>query len=332
MSVDIPNYRIIEKLGVGAQTRVYRARYMPTGKDYTVKIVKLVNPEDAGFIELLKAEHAIGSSIDHPVIRKVFEIRMLRQRFRVRGAILFMEYVNGHTLAEKETQRPLDDMFRVFGEVAHGLQAMHIAGWVHADLKPSNIMVTHDGAVKLIDLGQSSRIHEPKSKIQGTVDYMAPEQVQRSKLDHRTDVFGLGATLYKVLTGSVISTEMNRTVNLQSLNPVVRRAEEAKASVLNGLPTCVTRLIDDCCRIDPADRIADMATLIERISLARAIIAKKSADDGHQAAELPEHDEMEALGDERGEDLAAIVEGLGLADDQDEPFDFGDPEGDRPNG
>ena len=78
MAVDIPNYRVVEKLGVGAQARVFRARCMRTGKDYAVKYVKLVNPEDASFIELLKAEYAIGSVIDHPVIRKVFELRMLR--------------------------------------------------------------------------------------------------------------------------------------------------------------------------------------------------------------------------------------------------------------
>jgi serine/threonine-protein kinase len=329
MSVDIPNYRVIEKLGVGAQTRVYRARYMPTAKDYTVKVVKIVNPEDAGFIELLKAEYAIGSSIDHPVIRKVFELRMLRQRFRVRGAILFMEYVNGITLGEKELNRPMDEILRIFSESAHGLYAMHLAGWVHADLKPTNIMVATDGAVKLIDLGQSARIHEPKAKIQGTVDYMAPEQVQRGKLDQRTDVFGLGASLHKVLTGKPIPTQMNQTVNLQSLNPTVKRAEETRASSTNDLPICVSRLIDDCCRYDPSERIPDMPTLIERIALARTIIAKKSADEGAPATIVDDHADAE---DDWGEDgnLAAIVEGLGLSDDDDEPIDIGDPETDVP--
>jgi len=331
MSVDIPNYRIIEKLGVGAQTRVYRARYMPTGKDYTVKIVKIVNPEDAGFIELLKAEHAVGSSIDHPVIRKVFELRMLRQRFRVRGAILFMEYVNGITLGQKEFNLPHDEILRIFSESAHGLYAMHIAGWVHADLKPNNIMLAVDGAVKLIDLGQSARIHEPKTKIQGTVDYMAPEQVQRGKLDQRTDVFGLGATLHKVLTGRAIATEMNQTVNLQSLNPIVKRVEDVRASVANGLPTCVARLIDDCCRSDPGNRIPDMPSLIERIALARTILAKRNADDAAPALPHEDHTkEKDEWDDGESEDLAAIVDGLGLSEDDDQPIDIGDPETDVP--
>lgn len=277
MSIEIPNYRIIEKLGIGAQTRVYRARCMPTGKDYTLKIVKIVNPEDASFIDLLKAEHAIGSVIDHPAIRKVYELRLLRQRFRVRGAVVFMEYINGITLADKEFRRSLDETLAIFEEVAAGLHAMHLAGYVHADLKPTNIMVTTDGAVKLIDLGQSAKIFEPKAKIQGTVDYMAPEQVQRGKLDQRTDVFGLGATLHKVLTGRAIPTDMNQTVNLQSNTPLVRRQDESK-SIANEFPACITRMISDCCQYDPAARISDMVAVRERIGLARAIIAKKSED------------------------------------------------------
>lgn len=277
MSIEIPNYRIVEKLGIGAQTRVYRARNMPTGKDYTLKIVKIVNPEDAGFIELLKAEHAIGSVIDHPTIRKVYELRLLRHRFRVRGAVLFMEYINGITLADKEFRYSLDETLGVFEEVAAGLHAMHQAGYVHADLKPTNIMITSEGAVKLIDLGQSAKIFEPKAKIQGTGDYMAPEQVSRGKLDQRTDVFGLGATLHKVLTGRAIVTEMNQTVNLQSNTPLVRRQDESK-SIADEYPACITRMINDCCQADPAARMPDMIAVRERISLARAILAKKMED------------------------------------------------------
>ena len=277
MSVEIPNYRVIEKLGTGAQTRVYRARCMPTGKDYTLKIVKIVNPEDASFIDLLKTEHTIGSVIDHPVIRKVYELRFLRQRLRVRGAVVFMEYVNGITLADKEFRRSLDETLAIFDQAAAGLHAMHLAGYVHADLKPNNIMISIEGAVKLIDLGQSAKIFEPKTKIQGTVDYMAPEQVQRGKLDQRTDVFGLGATLHKVLTGRPIATDMNQTVNLQSNTPLVRRMDDGKSGAVE-YPLCITRMISDCCQYEASARIPDMSALRERISLARAIVARKSED------------------------------------------------------
>jgi serine/threonine-protein kinase len=274
MAVDIPNYRVIEKLGTGAQSRIFRARCMRTGKDYTVKIVKVIKPEDASFIDLLKTEHAIGSTIDHPVIRKVYELRMMRHRLRVRGAILFMEYVAGVSLLDKEFQASLGEVLRIFADVARGLDALHRAGFVHADLKPSNILVTPDGDVKLIDLGQSSRIHEAKVRIQGTIDYMAPEQVNRGVLDQRTDVFALGAALHRILTGKPIKTNMNQTISMHSQSLVGRRVSEINESGIHRLPACVARLIEDCCEPDPDDRIQDLLTVIERIELARTIVTK----------------------------------------------------------
>ena len=275
MAIDIPNYRVVEKLGVGAQTRVFRARCMRTGKDYAVKYVKIVNPEDVGFIELLKAEYAIGSVIDHPVIRKVFELRMLRRRLRVYGAILFMEYVEGMSLADKEFKRPVDEVLRIFTETAMGLKAMHQAGFVHADLKPNNILVTPGQEVKLIDLGQSAKINRAKPRVQGTIDYMAPEQVHREKLDQRTDVFGVGACLHKMLTGTAIKTKMNQNLSVNSQGLVGKRIQGSGGAALEELPNSVVRLIEDCCQPDPANRIIDMPTLAERLTLARMTLKKR---------------------------------------------------------
>lgn len=248
---------------------------MRTGKDYAVKIVKVRKPEDTSFVDLLKAEHAIGTSMQHPVIREVYELRLMRQRLRLRGAILFMEYVEGISMSDKEFARPIVEVHSLMRSVAQGLHAMHLAGFVHADLKPNNILVRPDGTVKLIDLGQSSAIYQAKAKIQGTIDYMAPEQAQRGVLDPRTDVFGLGAALHRVLTGKPVATEMNQTVNLHSQSMIGKRVSELRDRQNVELPTCVARLIDECCQVEPADRIADMPAVIERINLAIAILQKQ---------------------------------------------------------
>jgi len=286
MSVDIPNYRLVEKLGEGANSAIYRARNMRNGQDYAVKVVKIVKPEDAGFVDLLKAEHAIANGIDHDVVRKVFELRLLRQRLRVRGAILFMEYINGISMAAREFRRPLDEILSLFMRAAEGLHAMHQAGYVHADLKPNNIMVTPEEKVKLIDLGQSARMNEAKPRIQGTLNYIAPEQVNREPLDARTDVFGLGATLQMVLTGKAVKTELNSTVSIHSQSLVGRRmSTHVDENAAGELPACVVRLIEDSCRALPDDRINDMPALIQRFELARTIVEKhghtrgKSVDD-----------------------------------------------------
>lgn len=296
MPFEIPNYRIVENLGEGAGTTIYRARCMSSGRDYAVKIVKVTKPEDINFVELLRAEHAIATSIDHPVIRKVFELRILRRRLRLRGAILFMEYVEGVTMSAKTFDRPLADLLGLFGKVAEGLHAMHMGGFVHADLKPSNMLVAADESVKLIDFGQSSKIHDAKPRVQGTIDYMAPEQVQRGILDARTDVFGLGAALHRVVTGEPVATEMNQNVTVYSQNLVGKRVSKDRPPPTHGLPPTVARLINDCCQYNPSDRIADMPALLKRILLAQTILLKQSSQtatppasaDVEHNADLPE--------------------------------------------
>lgn len=313
MSVDIPNYRIVEKLGDGAESRIYRARCMRTGKDYAIKIVKIAKPEDTSFVDLLRAEHAIGSAIDHPVIRKVYELRIMRQRLRLRGAILFMEYVEGIPMSDNSFQRPLVELLGMFREAAQGLHAMHLAGWVHADLKPNNMMVTANDTVKLIDLGQSSVIHEAKPRIQGTIDYMAPEQAQRGILDQRTDVFGLGAALHRVVTGKPVLTEMNQTVNIHSQGLIGKRVSQIRAPSDVELPACVARLIDDCCQANPADRIPNMPSVIERINLAETILAKRgtrepSIEDEVDLAHREESSLDDTLSDTIAHELGCAVD------------------------
>ena len=286
---------------------------MRTGNDYAIKIVKVTKPEDTSYVDLLRAEHAIGSVIDHAVIRKIFELRILRQRLRIRGAILFMEYVDGIPLSDRSISRPLPELLSMFQEAAHGLHAMHLAGFVHADIKPNNIMITADGSVKLIDFGQSSTIHQAKPRIQGTIDYMAPEQAQRGVLDQRTDVFGLGAALHRVVTGKPVLTEMNQTVGLHSQSLIGKRMSQIREPSNVELPACVARLIDDCCQSDPADRIFDMPTLIERISLAQIILARLNSK-GREIDLEPEPTERvglsldDTLSDTIAHDLGVVTE------------------------
>ena len=334
MSVDIPNYRVLEKLGVGAQSSIYRARCMTTGRDYAVKVVKIAKPEDFTVVELLKAEYAIASSINHPNIRKVFELRFLRQRLRVRGAILFMEYVAGRSMSDRDFRCSLDDMLHYFAEAAKGLHGMHLAGYVHADLKPNNIMITAEGQVKLIDLGQSAKMRQTKTRVQGTIDYMAPEQVDNAVLDQRTDVFGLGATLHKMLTGKAIATGMNRTLTVYSQSLVGKRISDMPEAATQDLPVVISRLIEDCCRLNPAERIPDMPTLSDRLEFVRTILKKRAneaeaggavaadRDMDHAGADpTGTRDDWEDLGDADDDRLGSIHEELGLTDDPDQAMD-----------
>jgi serine/threonine protein kinase len=284
MSIDVPNYRIIDKIGTGAGSTLYKAKALNTGTLYTIKHVKVHSPEDMRLIDQMRDEHTCGSTLDHPVLRKTFELRYIRRRLRLKAALLFMEYVDGETLSECGQRYGLIELLKIIETAADGLAAMHKGGFVHADLKPGNILIMANDQVKLIDFGQSSPIYQAKTRVQGTIDYMAPEQAARQHLDARTDVFGLGATLHRVLTGKPVATEMNQQVDIHSLGRLGMRADDNKQPSLEGFPAVVVKLITDCCQRLPEKRPKDMAELIDRCKMARVILAKRQETQEAQAA------------------------------------------------
>jgi serine/threonine-protein kinase len=165
---------------------------------------------------------------------------------------------------------------------------MHKGGFVHADVKPGNIMVMADGNVKIIDFGQSAPIHQAKPRIQGTPDYMAPEQANKQRLDARTDIFGLGAALYRILTGLAMTTDMNQNLDMGLLRVGMRRRDEEGAS-LDEYPPVLRKLIEDSCKADPAERPPDAKTFVERCRMARLIIAKRQ--EFNEAANAPKQEQ-----------------------------------------
>ncbi len=276
MSIDVPNYRIIERLGTGqGGSTLYKAKAITAGTFYTIKHIKVQSPEANGLVDQMKNEHACGSALDHPVLRKTYELRYVRRRLSLKAAMLFMEYVDGETLSECNSRLSLSQIISILERTAEGLSAMHEGGFVHADLKPGNILVQPDLNVKLIDFGQSSPINEAKPRVQGTIDYIAPEQATRQALDARTDVFSLGASLHRILTGKPVVTEMNQKVDIHSMGRVGMRVSENLTRNLDEFPTVVTKLIQDCCQRDPAKRPKDMVEFIERCRMARMIISKR---------------------------------------------------------
>ena len=278
MSIDLPNYRILAKLGAGANSTLLLARSVQTGARYTVKVVKVRLPEDMKFVDQLRDEHAAGSTLEHPVLRKTYELRFIRRRLtKIKSAVLFMEYVDGVPLNDPDFCCPLHTLLLYFSKVAEGLQAMHQAGFVHADLKPGNILITPDERVKLIDFGQACKMRTAKPRIQGTIDYMAPEQASLGSLDARTDVFGMGATLYKVLTGQAMATDMNQNVSLHSLGLIGKRTSDLHQPLAVDLAAPIERLIEECCQKDPAKRLPDMKTMIDRLEITRTILLKRAA-------------------------------------------------------
>jgi serine/threonine protein kinase len=152
----------------------------------------------------------------------------------------------------------------IFRMVAGGLHAMHQRGYIHCDIKPNNILISESGMIKIIDLGQSCRIGTTKQRIQGTPDYIAPEQVRRKALNPRTDVFNLGATMYWALTGRNVPTLIPKKDKFGFTIPQERKAPH---EIKKQLPLEVSKIVMDCVEERPQNRPANMMAIISRLDI-----------------------------------------------------------------
>jgi len=271
--VDPPGYRILRQVGTGAGSEIHLAIELATGKQVAVKHVVREKPEDDRFIEQVETEHAVSSELNHPSLRRSYSIRRIRKLLQTREILVIMEYVDGINL-EKARPNRMNTFLTVFMRIAAGLDAMHDAGYVHSDIKPTNIMILAGGSVKIIDFGQSCKMRHRKERIQGTPDYIAPEQVRRMPLDARTDVFNLGATMYWVLTSEKYPTAIRGTDDRGGISLVASDKPIAPHELNDKIPLSLSKLVMECCRDNPDERPADMKQLIARLQTVKTLWTK----------------------------------------------------------
>ena len=286
--LSVGEFTIIRRIGNGARSTIYLATDETDGTVVALKRLIYEKPEDHRVFEQTENEFKVAQRVDHPYIRKCYKLRKIRSMFKVREMLLSMEHFDGKTL-EETTTLSLGDVLLVFRMVATGLNAMHQAGYIHCDMKPNNILINKSGAIKIIDLGQSCPIGTTKSRIQGTPDYIAPEQVKRRTLGPRTDVFNLGATMYWALTGKNVPTLIPKKI------ATVGRYESQKAYAPHDLkqqiPVGVSKLVMDCVKQDPAERPGNMTEVISRLDLmihsifGGKIRANRNASNNHRSAQ-----------------------------------------------
>jgi len=273
----ILQYDILERLGEGARSTIYRVSDSRTGKIYALKHVVRKDPKDLRFVEQMEAEFEISKGFSHPNLRKSYELKVQKTMLlKVVEAVLVMELVEAMPL----DVRPPPDLYSTldtFVQAASGLKAMHQMGYVHCDIKPNNILRGPNGNVKVIDFGQSCVANTVKERIQGTPDYIAPEQVHRKPVTIQTDIFNLGATLYWALTGRHIPTLY--TVNKKGDNSfLVDTAIPAPTELNPRCPVPVSNLVLECISTNPAKRPADMDVIIHRLELGLHVLNRQSPD------------------------------------------------------
>jgi serine/threonine protein kinase len=200
-------FRVGVPLSRGGMATIYEARDLLKGNALVaLKVPRLRYEADPNYFSRFQREEEIGRKLDHPFLLKVISAERKSRPY------LVMEYLRGCTLANLlDAIRPLPekDALRIAGWICEALSHMHQRGVVHRDLKPGNIMVCRDRTIRVLDFGIASSADFKKITLHGltatlgTPEYMAPEQVTNRPSDERSDIYGLGAVLYEMLTGVV---------------------------------------------------------------------------------------------------------------------------------
>jgi serine/threonine-protein kinase len=273
MAQKLLNYEVLERLGEGARSTIYAVMDPLTKQTFALKHVLREDTKDIRFIEQMENEFAISKQFNHPNLRRSYDLKIVKSMLlKVNEAFLIMELFNGKAL-DVYLPPSLVDIVDAFIQAAQGLKAMHVMGYVHCDIKPNNIMRTDAGQVKVIDFGQSAKIGTVKERIQGTPDFIAPEQVTRRPISVQTDVFNLGATLYWSLTGKHIPTAY--TVNKKGENSFLLDTRIDTPQDLNPkIPSPLSNLVMECISTKAQKRPAEMDQVITRLELSKHVLTR----------------------------------------------------------
>ncbi len=272
----VEGYRILADLGQGAASWIYLVQDPKTKQVWALKHVHKGDAKDARFLEQAVFEAEVGQKMSHPNVRRVERVvKKTKGFFQLNDVYLVMELVDGVSM-DIVPPTNFTDAVTIFHQVAQGLRHMHAKGFVHADMKPNNVIICTGPNAKIIDLGQSCPSGTVKKRIQGTPDYIAPEQVHRRPITERTDVYNLGATMYWTLTGRHIPTALPKGDALVSRIDDDLMDKPVAISELN--PRIHPKLADlvmKCVEIRAEDRPDSMAAVSDQLELILGILRAK---------------------------------------------------------
>ncbi len=201
-------HKLLGHLGSGGMSSVYLAEHMKMHDKRAIKVLPRSRLGNSSYLARFQLEAKAIASLNHPNIVRAHDIDNEGDTHYI-----VMEYVDGadlQSLVKKKGPLPFANIADYIAQAARGLQHAHDVGLIHRDIKPANLLVNSQGKVKLLDLGlalfsddkQASLTIDYNDKVLGTADYLAPEQALNShKVDHRADIYGLGCTMYFLLTG-----------------------------------------------------------------------------------------------------------------------------------
>jgi serine/threonine-protein kinase len=260
----IPGYQMLERLGAGAMATVYKARQISLDRHVAIKILPRKFSSNKQFIERFYAEGKAAAKLNHPNIVGAVDVGMASETH-----YFVMEFVDGLTVYDeliKHGRYGEDRALEIAIGVAKALDHAHKQGFIHRDVKPKNVMITRQGVVKLADMGLARAVSDREAaeaeagKAFGTPYYISPEQIRGEvDVDQRADLYGLGCTLYHMVTGQVPFDGPNPSAVMHKhLRSEAKAPDELNPDLSNG----VAEVIEAAMTKDRKARYASAADML----------------------------------------------------------------------
>lgn len=314
-------YEILDKIGTGGMSDVYKAMDHILGREVAVKVLKQEFAEDVTFVTKFRSEAQSAAGLEHPNIVNIYDVGSENGMYYI-----VMEYVEGITLKtyiEKKGQLNFKEAISIAIQVGRGIEAAHNKGIIHRDIKPQNIIISTEGKVKVTDFGiaratSSNTIH---ADVMGSVHYASPEQARNGYVDGKSDIYSLGIVMYEMVTGRVpFDGDTTVAVALQHLQEEM----VAPSAYAPELPISLEKIILKCTMKSPDRRYAAIEDLL--LDLKKALVSPNE-----DFVTIGSAEEVEKTRIISPEEQEQIKEGLvGDADEDDELMDDEDDEDEGP--
>jgi len=269
--MNIPGYKVIDRIGVGGMATVYRAVHRKLGRQVAVKVIKDALRENLKLRRRFQNEARIMARLNHPNVVQLFDYMEIDNHL-----VLIIEYVPGSALdvliRYKTGPVPYQQAVDMFQQILKGIDHLHNKGIVHRDIKPSNILIRKDDSVKVSDMG-ISKLEGQKTVTNigdklGSLYYMAPELVQGGNHTIASDIYALGMTFYEALSGRVPLDQESSVMDL--MQSIVELKIADPREYYPSIPESFVQIVLKMLSKTPADRYQSCQEVMEAISEMRS--------------------------------------------------------------
>lgn len=253
-------YEILEKIGTGGMSDVYKAKCHKLNRFVAIKVLKQEFNENTNFVSKFRIEAQAAAGLAHPNIVNVYDVGEEEGIYYI-----VMELVEGITLKnyiEKKSRLSVKEAVSIAIQVSMGIEAAHNNNIIHRDIKPQNIMIARDGKVKVTDFGiaKAATSNTITSNVMGSVHYTSPEQARGGFSDEKSDIYSLGCTMFEMLTGHVpFDGETTVAIAIKHIQEEMPSPRE----FVSEIPVSVEQIIFKATQKSPDRRYQSMGELIE---------------------------------------------------------------------